>query len=78
MAAASKPATASARPAHGLTSPDKFFVSMRPLFGTMTKTQVEGIEAKLAAFGSAASPLKHVAYGSQPHITRPAKMQPVT
>lgn len=53
-------------------------MSMRPLFRTMTKTQVEGIEAKLAAFGSAASPLKHVAYGSQPHITRLAKMQPVT
>ena len=60
---ASKPATAPARPAHGLASPDKFFASIRPLFGTMTKAQVEGIQAKLAAFAAAASPLTYVAYG---------------
>jgi hypothetical protein len=63
MATASKPATAPARPAHGLASPDKFFASIRPLFGAMTKAQVEGIEAKLAAFAAAASPIAHVAYG---------------
>lgn len=63
MPTASKPATAPARPAHGLASPDKFFASIRPLFGTMSKAQVEGIQAKLAAFAAAASPLAYVAYG---------------
>ena len=78
MPTASKPATTSARPAHGLASPDKFFAAIRPLFGTMTKAQVEGIEAKLAAFAALGSPLTHVAYGlaTSFHETG-AKMQPV-
>ena len=66
MATALKPATAPARPArpaHGLASPDKFFASIRPLFGTMTKAQVEGIQAKLAAFAVIGAPLAYVAYG---------------
>ncbi|WP_082445194.1 hypothetical protein [Sphingomonas sp. Leaf28] len=75
MTTASTPATA---PAHGLASPDKFFASIRPLFGTMTQAQVEGIQAKLAAFASQASPLAYVAYGlaTSFHETG-AKMQPV-
>ena len=78
MATASKPATASARPAHGLASPDKFFASIRPLFGTMTKAQVEGIEAKLAAFAAKGSPLAHVAYGLATSFWETdRKMQPV-
>lgn len=78
MTTASKPATASARPARGLASPDKFFAAIRPLFGTMTKAQVEGTEAKLLAFEIHASPLAHVAYGlaTSFHETG-AKMQPV-
>ena len=78
MATASKPATAPARPAHGLASPDKFFASVRPLFGTMTKAQVEGIEAKLAAFAAAASPLAYVAYGLATSFHETAqRMQPI-
>ncbi|MEG8051017.1 hypothetical protein QP178_14470 [Sphingomonas aurantiaca] len=75
MTTASTPATA---PARGLASPDKFFASIRPLFGTMTQAQVEGIQAKLAAFASQASPLAYVAYGlaTSFHETG-AKMQPV-
>jgi hypothetical protein len=78
MATASRPATAPARPAHGLMSPDKFFSAIRPLFGKMTAAQVEGIEAKLAAFAAQASPLAYVAYGlaTSFHETG-AKMQPV-
>jgi hypothetical protein len=78
MATESKPATAPARPAHGLASPDKFFASIRPLFGTMTKAQVEGIQSKLAAFAAAASPLAYVAYGLATSFHETAqKMQPV-
>ena len=78
MPTASKPATASARPAHGLASPDKFFASIRPLFGTMTKAQVEGIEAKLAAFAAQASPLAYVAYGLATSFHETAqRMQPI-
>jgi hypothetical protein len=75
---ASKPAAAPARPAHGLASPDKFFASIRPLFGKMTIAQVEGIQAKLAAFAAHGSPLAYVAYGlaTSFHETG-AKMQPV-
>ena len=73
MATASKPATAPARPAHGLASPDKFFASIRPLFGTMTKAQVEGIQAKLAAFAAQASPLAYVAYGLATSFHEPAR-----
>ena len=46
-------AKAPTRPAHGLAAPDKFFAAIRPLFGKMTPAQVEGIEAKLAAFAAA-------------------------
>lgn len=72
------PAKAPPRPAHGLTAPDKFFAAIRPLFGTLTKAQVEGIEAKLAAFAAAGSPIAYVAYGlaTSFHETG-AKMQPV-
>ncbi len=78
MTTALKPATASARPAHGLASPDKFFASIRPLFGTMTNAQVEGIEAKLAAFAVQGSPLAHVAYGLATSFWETGrKMQPV-
>jgi hypothetical protein len=72
------PAKAPARPAHGLADPAKFFAAIRPLFGTMTKAQVEGIEAKLAAFAAAGSPIAYVAYGlaTSFHETG-AKMQPV-
>ncbi len=79
MTTASKPATAPARPARGLMSPDKFFASIRPLFGAMTKPQVEGIEAKLAAFAAAASPLAYVAYGLATSFHETGqKMQPVS
>lgn len=75
---ASKPATAPARPARGLASPDKFFTTIRPLFGKMTTPQVEGIEAKLAAFAAQASPLAYVAYGLATSFHETAqKMQPV-
>jgi hypothetical protein len=72
------PAKASARPAHGLADPAKFFAAIRPLFDTMTTAQVEGIEAKLAAFAAARSPIAHVAYGlaTSFHETN-RKMQPV-
>ncbi|RZL27965.1 MAG: hypothetical protein EOP64_05915 [Sphingomonas sp.] len=78
MATASKPATASARPAHGLASPDKSFASSRPPFGTMTKAQVEGIKAKLAAFAAIGAPLAYVAYGlaASFHETT-QRMQPI-
>jgi hypothetical protein len=77
MATASKPATAPARPAHGLASPDKFFASIRPLFGTMTKAQVEGIQAKLAAFAAIGAPLAYVAYGLATSFHETARrMQP--
>lgn len=75
---ASKPATAPARPAHGLASPDKFFASIRPLFGTMTNAQVEGIQAKLTAFAAQASPLAYVAYGLATSFHETAqRMQPI-
>jgi hypothetical protein len=78
MATASKPATAPARPARRLASPGIFFASIRPLFGTMTKPQVEGIEAKLAAFAAAGSPIAHVAYGLATSFWETGqKMQPV-
>jgi hypothetical protein len=78
MATALKPATAPARPAHGLASPDKFFAALRPLFGKMTAAQVEGIEAKLAAFAAAASPIAHIAYGLATSFWETGqKMQPV-
>jgi hypothetical protein len=72
------PAKAPARPAHGLATPSKFFAAIRPLFGALTKVQVEGIEAKLAAFAAAGSPLAYVAYGlaTSFHETD-RKMQPV-
>jgi len=79
MTTASMPATAPARPARGLASPDKFFASIRPLFGTMTQAQVEGIQAKLAAFAAQASPLAYVAYGFATSFHETGKkMQPVT
>jgi len=72
------PAKASPRPAHGLAAPDKFFASIRPLFGTMSKPQVEGIQAKLAAFAAAGSPIAHVAYGLATSFHETGrKMQPV-
>ena len=75
---ASKPATAPARPARGLAFPAKFFVAIRPLFGTMTVAQVEGIEAKLSAFAAAGSPIAHVAYGLATSFWETdRKMQPV-
>ncbi len=78
MTTASKPATAPARPARGLASPAKFFATIRPLFGTMTVAQVEGIEAKLAAFAAAGSPIAHVAYGMATSFWETdRKMQPV-
>ena len=78
MTTASKPATAPARPAHGLASPDKFFASMRPLFGTMTQAQVEGIQAKLAAFAAQGSPVAYVAYGLATSFHETAqRMQPI-
>ncbi len=61
MTTASKPATAPAHPAHGLASPDKFYVTVRPIFGKITTPQFEGIQAKLDAFAAAASPLAYVA-----------------
>jgi hypothetical protein len=72
------PAKTSARPAHGLASPDKFFAAIRPLFGSLTTAQVEGIQAKLAAFAAAGSPIAFVAYGlaTSFHETD-RKMQPV-
>lgn len=78
MTTASKPATAPARPTRGLASPDKFFASIRPLFGKMTTAQVEGIEAKLAAFAAQGSPLAYVAYGLATSFHETAqRMQPV-
>ncbi len=72
------PAIAPSRPAHGLTAPDKFFAAIRPLFGTLTTAQVAGINAKLAAFAAAASPIAHVAYGLATSFHETArKMQPV-
>jgi hypothetical protein len=56
------PAKAPARPAHGLAAPDKFYAAIRPLFGTITPAQFEGIEAKLAVFAAAGSPIAYVAY----------------
>ncbi|MES3152936.1 hypothetical protein [Sphingomonas faeni] len=78
MTTASKPATASARSAHGLASPTQFFAAIRPLFGTMSTAQVEGIEAKLGAFAAQASPLAFAAYGLATSFHETAqKMQPV-
>ncbi len=72
------PAKTSARPAHGLASPDKFFAAIRPLFGSLTTAQVEGIQAKLAAFAAAGSPIAFVAYGLATSFHETArKMQPV-
>jgi hypothetical protein len=72
------PAKASARPAHELASPAKFFAAIRPLSGTLTPAQVQGIEAKLAAFAAAASPIAHIAYGLATSFHETArKMQPV-
>jgi hypothetical protein len=78
MATASKPATAPARSAHGLASLDKFFASIRPLFGTMTKAQVEGIQVKLAAFAAAASPAVCSVRAGSLFSRNRHKMQPVT
>ena len=78
MTTASKPTTAPARPAHGLASPDKFFASIRPLFGTMTQAQFEGIQAKLAVFAAQGSPLAYVAYGLATSFHETAqRMQPI-
>ncbi|PTQ59732.1 chitinase class I [Sphingomonas aurantiaca] len=78
MTTASKSAAASARPAHGLAAPAKFFAAIRPLFGAMTKAQVEGIQAKLAAFAAQGSPLAHVAYGLATSFHETAqRMQPI-
>ncbi|MEG8024106.1 hypothetical protein QP162_05990 [Sphingomonas aurantiaca] len=78
MTTASKPATAPARPAHGLASPDKFFASICPLFGTMTQAQFEGIQAKLAVFAAQGSPLAYVAYGLATSFHETAqRMQPI-
>ena len=72
------PAKASSRPAHGLTAPDKFYSAIRPLFGTITTAQLAGIEAKLAAFAAAGSPIAHVAYGLATSFHETGrKMQPV-
>ncbi len=77
MATAS-PAKASPRPAHGLAAPDKFFAAIRPLFGRLTNEQVEGMQAKLAAFSASASPIAYVAYGLATSFWETgAKMQPV-
>jgi hypothetical protein len=79
MATALKPATASARLAHGLASPDKFFAVIRPLFGKITTPQFEGMQAKLEAFAAAGSPLAYVAYGFATSFHETGKkMQPVT
>lgn len=79
MTTASKPATAPARTATGLASPDKFYAAIRTLFGKITTSQFEGVEAKLVAFAAAGAPLAYVAYGlaTSYHETG-AKMQPVT
>ncbi len=75
---ASKPAAAPARPAHGLAAPDKFYAAIRPLFGKITTPQFEGIQAKLAAFAAAGSPIAHVAYGLATSFWETdRKMQPV-
>jgi hypothetical protein len=61
-----------------LASPAKFFAAIRPVFGTMTAAQVEGIEAKLAAFAAVTSPIAHVAYGLATWFWKTdRKMQPV-
>jgi hypothetical protein len=71
-------AKSSVRPAHGLAAPDKFFAAIRPLFGMLTSAHVQGIEAKLAAFAAAGSPIAHVAYGLATSFHETArKMQPV-
>jgi hypothetical protein len=52
--------------------------SIRPLFGTMTQAQVEGIHAKLAAFAARGSPLAYVAYGLATSFHETAqRMQPI-
>lgn len=62
-----------------MVSPDKFYASARPLFGTITEAQVERIEAKLAVFAAAASPLACVAHRLATWLPETgAKMQPVT
>ena len=72
------PAKTSSRPAHGLAAPDKFYAAIRPLFGSLTTAQVEGIQAKLAAFAAAGSPIAFVAYGLATSFHETArKMQPV-
>ncbi len=72
------PAKTSARPAHGLAAPDKFYAAIRPLFGSLTTAQVGGIQAKLAAFAAAGSPIAFVAYGLATSFHETArKMQPV-
>lgn len=79
MTTASKPATAPARPAHGLASPDKFWATIGPLFGKITTPQFEGMQAKLEAFAAAGSPLAYVAYGFATSFHETGqKMQPVT
>ncbi|MEG8017837.1 hypothetical protein [Sphingomonas sp. LR55] len=78
MPTASQPATASARLTHGLTSPDKFFATIRPLFGTTTQAQLESIQAKLTAFAAQGLPVAYVAYGLATSFHETAqKMQPV-
>ena len=72
------PAKTSARPAHGLAAPDKFYAAIRPLFSSLTTAQVGGIQAKLAAFAAAGSPIAFVAYGLATSFHETArKMQPV-
>ncbi len=53
-----------AAPTRALRTPAAFFTALRPLFGgSLTTSQVAGIEAKLLAFGDARAPLAWVAYG---------------
>ena len=70
---ASTPAPAAARPAHGLTSPKAFFAAICPLLGTLSVPQVEGIEAKLAAFATQGSPIAYDAYGLAHCSGKPAR-----
>ena len=56
MTTASKPATAPARPAHGLAATDKFYAAVHPLFGKITTPQFEGMQAKLDAFAAGRLP----------------------
>lgn len=78
MTTVSKPAPALAHPARGLASPATFFSAVRPMFGKLSTSQVDGINAKLAAFAAAGSPLAFVAYGLATSFWETGrKMQPV-